>query len=917
MHIKIKGFKVHIECDFTFVNGEMTLLKGVSGSGKSTILQAIFWALYGNMRSIYNNNKVTKNLSVTLTLPNMTVIRKKNPDVLIVNINDKSYQDAIAQSIIDKEYGNRDVWKACSYIEQKSRCALLNGTNSEKMQLLNSLSFTGENPKEYINKIQENLKTVTQTFELKQSIFLKELNDFTETLKKRPVTLILNEEDLNQLKIKYDNYITEKDMIHKYLLENEKLKGSLDYMQNERKNLINKINFLTTRPFPTIPTFKNNPSPSVFIYDDVIIPQELTVPNKLNLTVEENTSLISFPEYQKKKNLIQAKLNTLISNIAEKEKAEKEYGEINNKISQLNENIDMNKQIRKEDIWEAGKRERERDKYLQECKKLGIDYDSKIISDVLENLEKEYEKLSIFERNIGNFNNLIKAERDLDDMLSRINQQNISLSEGIITKYETQISEKSLYISELKKGLEYLTCPHCKNSVRYNNGILHFAEGNPVSLNDIQQEQRNLTDLQDKLKIMRQILNIQNNIEHLNQILSRDKINREDMINYINKKHDRRCEISDMIQRIRKIQFINIEKENTSEYLQNVYNIQQLYQRKNQLEKVLSTICDRDEITKLQLELSNLEALYLREQERANNVNLKIAENQRLEKERLFHLNRYEQEQRNVLEKRNKQEKELNIYKINEEKRYNNYLMEKEKIEQEIERRSNDLKDLKENLRNLENDISEKEKIYEIGKNWTIEYERIKEEIKRIENDMREGDYGRQCSLKNLELEKKRNEVIECQTDMVSLQKLKIKAIETECKQLEDTVNNINTVLETTLPIFFNDPITFRLLLYKINKKSGGTKPGINIEISYKGCLYDNINNLSGGEGDRISLALLLALNSVSNSPMILLDECVASLDGELKESCIEAIKRIPNKTVITVDHDDSMEGFYDSVILL
>jgi len=104
-------------------------------------------------------------------------------------------------------------------------------------------------------------------------------------------------------------------------------------------------------------------------------------------------------------------------------------------------------------------------------------------------------------------------------------------------------------------------------------------------------------------------------------------------------------------------------------------------------------------------------------------------------------------------------------------------------------------------------------------------------------------------------------------------------------------------------------------LYKKIKSKKDVSKPGLNLEISYKGFTYDNINLLSGGEGDRISLALLLALNSVSNSPIILLDEAVSSLDSTLKESCITAIKSIPNKTVICVDHDDTLEGFYDSVL--
>ncbi len=105
------------------------------------------------------------------------------------------------------------------------------------------------------------------------------------------------------------------------------------------------------------------------------------------------------------------------------------------------------------------------------------------------------------------------------------------------------------------------------------------------------------------------------------------------------------------------------------------------------------------------------------------------------------------------------------------------------------------------------------------------------------------------------------------------------------------------------------------MLLYKKIKTGNKIKPGLNLEICYKGKKYDKIDRLSGGEGDRISLALLLALNYASNSPLILLDECVSSLDPNLKTACINGIKSIPNKTVICIDHDDSLEGYYNSII--
>jgi ABC-type Mn2+/Zn2+ transport system ATPase subunit len=47
------------------------------------------------------------------------------------------------------------------------------------------------------------------------------------------------------------------------------------------------------------------------------------------------------------------------------------------------------------------------------------------------------------------------------------------------------------------------------------------------------------------------------------------------------------------------------------------------------------------------------------------------------------------------------------------------------------------------------------------------------------------------------------------------------------------------------------------------------------------------IESLSGGEFDRLSLALFLCFNKTSKSDIILLDECLASLHSELVEDII------------------------------
>lgn len=55
MRISLRGFKCHVSSDVEFADDSLNLLSGRSGAGKTSILQAIMWSLYGSMRGIYDN----------------------------------------------------------------------------------------------------------------------------------------------------------------------------------------------------------------------------------------------------------------------------------------------------------------------------------------------------------------------------------------------------------------------------------------------------------------------------------------------------------------------------------------------------------------------------------------------------------------------------------------------------------------------------------------------------------------------------------------------------------------------------------------------------------------------------------------------------------------------------------------------
>lgn len=77
-----------------------------------------------------------------------------------------------------------------------------------------------------------------------------------------------------------------------------------------------------------------------------------------------------------------------------------------------------------------------------------------------------------------------------------------------------------------------------------------------------------------------------------------------------------------------------------------------------------------------------------------------------------------------------------------------------------------------------------------------------------------------------------------------------------------------------------------------------------------------DLQNLSGGELARVILAFTIALAEINNVKLLLLDECVASLDQESTGQVIDAIKANFRGTVICIAHQTTT-GVFDHVLEL
>ena len=216
------------------------------------------------------------------------------------------------------------------------------------------------------------------------------------------------------------------------------------------------------------------------------------------------------------------------------------------------------------------------------------------------------------------------------------------------------------------------------------------------------------------------------------------------------------------------------------------------------------------------------------------------------------------------------------------------------------------------NTKELENSATiEEEKLQELQNKKKVHETNLKgvEEWQRYQDTL-ENYRGWEVKVEELEAEEK-----VAIKEHASATKLKDKILEAESMAMLNIIDSINAHARVYLDCFFPvDPISVHLQTFKETKKS--TKPQINIEIEYKG-MESDLNMLSGGELSRVVLAYTMALAEMFNTPLLLLDECTASLDQELSEIVFSAIRENFNGKMTLLIAHQVVTGSFDKIIKL
>lgn len=141
MKLKLKNFRCYLEKEFDFGSEGLVLLSGPSGGGKSTVMIAIMFVLYGEGTKITTFGKT--NCQVDMEFDELIITRTKKPNRLVVvnTRTNEELEDDAAQGVINEKFGT--AFQVTSYVQQNAFNSFIMMSPLEKLAFLEKFAFHG------------------------------------------------------------------------------------------------------------------------------------------------------------------------------------------------------------------------------------------------------------------------------------------------------------------------------------------------------------------------------------------------------------------------------------------------------------------------------------------------------------------------------------------------------------------------------------------------------------------------------------------------------------------------------------------------------------------------------------------------------------------------------------------------------
>lgn len=860
------------------------LLKGDTGEGKTTILQSIKWILFGKLKKVAPKTLKSAKTQGTMIIDYMKIERTRNPITLKVTIEDKIYQDDVAQSVIEEKFGNYDVWNVSCYIEQKSLNPFITDDlkNEVKLKILNKISFGNTDPSKIIKSMDEKILLYKRDYDQSVKLYKQHEEQFQKDWGHLDLNTILTEEQVNILKEEMENHKIQKRRLEEYQTM-RRLK--LEEKENIEKEIEKCDSFISKSPHDNLlHLFKDDSIGNVHSCSEMIHCIQLTIKN-----MEE-------------KELYTKKINQIIETVELKYPL--------NQSDLILEDLKNRVTILQEEYLECLKIENKFETNQMMCKKLDVSYQEQEINqkieqylDIIESqpylqtlLKKsEYEKemdmidlnmpVDPFEKDWVLPTSFEEIEKPiLDENKTRLLNEQIDLKISNKGKLQQQIQQQKVLIENAKN---VLTCPECQHKIKYHSGkLFSFESAEPEELlstlllfeNDLKQVEKEIFDLKKEVSSLK--------LEEHQIIQDWEKNNKQkrkeydDILSKYNRYHLslERYKIEEMKKDKLVVKLASIEN-NLSE-LKKQYKNKKIYQSK--------------ELDTFNLAISKLKEIEM----------IKIVKKSSQVKEMIRSIER-------TIEKQNLISKRDDIFISEMFSIYS--CLELKTLQGNLEQWINDLK-TSQTLDHRKIEWKQKLLSLEIPEDQKEILDHFVHQIAEIKQNLSENNTKEEANTKNKELIQSQINM-EVQLNKVSqLRAIREYAAQSQCEILEYNLDCINSSILHICSMMFDEKIDLSLSLTKENSQKK-IKQDVHLLIDHKGESFEDIIEMSGGEKDRISVALTSAFNSLSKCPFIMLDESMNGVGWERRESAIRTIRELsPFKTILCVSYDE-YEDIYDHII--
>ena len=974
MQIKLNNFKCYKEATFNFPDHGLVLLNGESGAGKTTLITALLFVLYGNVRKVANFMYPGTKTSVELDVPRLkiNIHRQKKPDLLRVVFDGRETEDAEAQSIIDRVFGNEVLFQNGSYVRQKKGCALLEGTNAERMDHISHFAFeqdTSLTPAQFRDALQKHLTAKEKELSVESALWsscLEEVKDAeakTEGTEPPPTA---------------DELIEKKEVeardLEVHVVEHKALEQKINTLSENRASL-NSLETIQQQIMDRLVVLKES------LVEDVPAQQLVEAQQQEATTAKCAHAMQSFielnEEYKKLeasvshvekpgKSLRDAEVNVANTTVELREAQIKlktlsnefiQSGEANAKLSNLKSNIEATKQeiVEEQDTVDSS---------------TATDSDIARTAATIDRLQELVNQHQNFQLNQERKGKIMQQMVPLEACKTK-NLVALQLQVELCTTLQTRGVDRSveklddvfqkLWARYYESRGERLCCPHCSHDVLLRDNELFICKHkpNPYKKPTKPISVGNINTKTDWVKAFRSLdeRDLENEgfegaLKTLKAWLdgTRDLIVKRDFTLDLDTLTETITNIKtyqELVGKLEGLPKVDQPKELLVDLKRNLkVNTQQLDDYRMQ-----KAACDasKKRLMSLKGRLAALEreAAQLASHRHPNVVKQEISETQNLVNKHQAKID----ENSKLVDFWNKyntfisQQRVLNDVKAKTQ-HYISVLKEHGRDSWRVKDLQEAHENAKEHLTRLtiqheqavathrEYDAATQQLESVRAQAATIDfdddvYQKLKTEfiVKSAAVKLARETLEHTSSLFNLrtlydELESRRaaaqaKEIIinRCNSELASLVKLKEICTKAESHVLLETIQNINRIMDAELKGLFDSEIKVTLETTKQLKTKDARRYQLNCNINYKGFNYDDISSLSGGEGDRVSLAMVCALNRISGSRILILDETISSMDSELKLDVLDALRALGNSRLILVVNHEGVLGAFDEII--